>query len=441
MQRKSNKARRRIKYFGVFIFVGILILLMAGQCGGKPPATPSFSLTATPVTIEKQTASSGNLQPQAGPTGSSTITISKENGFSGNVHLSIPDLPPFLAAGFNPNDTKGSTSSLTLELVANPTLGEHNIVVKGTSGNITATTVLKLTIIEKPDTVKPRVVKVRPANGSSGIKEDAKISIEFSEKMNKSSVEKAWDSRTIGEVSFAWSADGKTITITPKNKLKYSPNTSYKYYVFKMTTDAQDLAGNALDKQKHVMFSTFRTLEQRLISEPNLDGQVWSGGLVDTDSKYFYTGDWDDNSYVHAYLSFDLNKLPKNVLKILSANLGVYHNKTEGTPYKDLKDEKGVVIFHVNYGLVLDEKDFDTKPLSNWLMVLSDKAGVGRRIKDVTSRVQDDLVNRNKRNDRSQYMLQFARNTDNGDDIDTVEFFSANNKEKKPYLELSYLAP
>src|SRR5208282_5178811 len=68
-----------------------------------PALGPNFSLSASPssVTITQ------------GASGTSTITVAPENGFTGNVSLSASGLPSGVTASFNPTSTSG-TSVLTL---------------------------------------------------------------------------------------------------------------------------------------------------------------------------------------------------------------------------------------------------------------------------------------------------------------------------------------
>ena len=97
--------------------------------------TPSFSLTATPSA----------LSVAKGGSGTSTITVVPQNGFTGSVTLSASGLPSGVTAGFSPNPTT-STSTLTLTASSTAATGTSTVTITGTSGSLTATTTLQLTV-------------------------------------------------------------------------------------------------------------------------------------------------------------------------------------------------------------------------------------------------------------------------------------------------------
>lgn len=100
-------------------------------------ASPDFSLSASPA---------GVTIVQAGPGGTTTITVSAMNGFVGSVSLSVSaGLPSGVSASFSPNPT--ATSSV-LTLIANSiaTTGTFTLTITGTSGGLTHTTSVSLTV-------------------------------------------------------------------------------------------------------------------------------------------------------------------------------------------------------------------------------------------------------------------------------------------------------
>ncbi|MGA7294959.1 MAG: protease pro-enzyme activation domain-containing protein [Terriglobales bacterium] len=118
-------------------------------------STPTFALSASPgsVTI---------IPTQAG--GTSTITVTDEDGFSGSVTLSASGLPTGVTAAFGTNPTT-STSVVTLTAGASATLGTATVTIKGTSGSITATTTISLTV-DQDFSVPPTLTA--PPSPSSG---------------------------------------------------------------------------------------------------------------------------------------------------------------------------------------------------------------------------------------------------------------------------------
>jgi subtilase family serine protease len=106
-----------------------IINLLAGS------ATPSFTLSDSPSSL---TITQGN-------SGTSTITVTDVNGFSGSVTLAASGLPSGVTAAFGTNPTTG-TSVLTLTASSTATTGSSTVTITGTSGSLTATTTLALTV-------------------------------------------------------------------------------------------------------------------------------------------------------------------------------------------------------------------------------------------------------------------------------------------------------
>jgi hypothetical protein len=122
--------------------------------------TPNFELSPSP----------SSLTITQGSNGTSTITITPQNGFSGNVTLSASGLPSGVTAAFSPNPAS-TTSTLTLTASGTAATGTVTVTIKGTSGALTNTTTLSLTVnpVATPDfslTAAPTSVTV--VQGSSG---------------------------------------------------------------------------------------------------------------------------------------------------------------------------------------------------------------------------------------------------------------------------------
>jgi hypothetical protein len=95
----------------------------------------SYSLSANPNT----------LTITQGSHGTSTITVTPADGFSGSVTLSASGLPSGVTAGFGTNPTT-STSILTLTASATAATGTSTVTIQGVSGSITQTTTISLTV-------------------------------------------------------------------------------------------------------------------------------------------------------------------------------------------------------------------------------------------------------------------------------------------------------
>lgn len=99
------------------------------------PAAPNYSLSASPT----------SLTVKQGTSGSSTITVTPSNGFTGSVTLSTSALPSGVTASFGTNPTT-STSVLTFTASSTATTGTSTITVTGTSGSLSHTVNISLTI-------------------------------------------------------------------------------------------------------------------------------------------------------------------------------------------------------------------------------------------------------------------------------------------------------
>jgi hypothetical protein len=96
--------------------------------------TADFTLSASPYTITQ------------GGNGTSTITVTPQNGFTGSVALSASNVPNGVTAStFNPAST-ATTSVLTLTASSTAATGTYSMTITGTSGSLTHTATLNLTV-------------------------------------------------------------------------------------------------------------------------------------------------------------------------------------------------------------------------------------------------------------------------------------------------------
>ena len=107
----------------------------------NPPVTPDFSLSANPP----------SLTINRGASGTSTITITRINGFTSSVAFSATGLPAGVTAAFNPTSTAATSTVLTLAASATATTGAATVTVSGTGGGLTHTTTINLTVSPPPD--------------------------------------------------------------------------------------------------------------------------------------------------------------------------------------------------------------------------------------------------------------------------------------------------
>ncbi|HEU4391254.1 MAG TPA: glycoside hydrolase family 9 protein, partial [Blastocatellia bacterium] len=107
----------------------------------NPAMNPDFSLSASPT----------SLTVNRGASGTSTITITRLNGFTSSVAFTASGLPTGVTAAFNPTSTIGTSSVLTLAASATATIGTSTVTVTGTGGGLTRVTTISLTVPPPPD--------------------------------------------------------------------------------------------------------------------------------------------------------------------------------------------------------------------------------------------------------------------------------------------------
>ena len=100
----------------------------------NPPPPPDFSVAAQ----------SGSATVTQGASATDTITITPTNGFSGNVAFTTSGLPSGVTASFG--SSTATSSVLTLNASASATTGISNITVTGTSGSLTHSVPISLTV-------------------------------------------------------------------------------------------------------------------------------------------------------------------------------------------------------------------------------------------------------------------------------------------------------
>jgi xyloglucan-specific exo-beta-1,4-glucanase len=99
------------------------------------PATPNFSLSASPASVSVN----------RGSTATSAITVAPSGGFTGSVALTASGLPAGVTAAFSPVSTTG-TSTLTFTASSTATVGAATVTITGTSGTLSHTASIALTV-------------------------------------------------------------------------------------------------------------------------------------------------------------------------------------------------------------------------------------------------------------------------------------------------------
>jgi len=123
---------------------GATTVIVSGKSG---TLTSTFSLSVTVAspssfTIAASPATIGLVQ---GNSAKSTITLSPVNGFTGSVTLTVSGLPVGVTAALT-RGTTANTESLSFSASATATVGIVNVKVTGTSGDITESATIALTV-------------------------------------------------------------------------------------------------------------------------------------------------------------------------------------------------------------------------------------------------------------------------------------------------------
>ncbi len=100
--------------------------------------TPNFTLSALPASLAIVQNNSGT----------STISVTGVGGFTSSVKLSASGMPNGVTASFGTNPT-AATSVLTFKISPKATTGTASITVTGSSGSLTRTTGIALTIVPR----------------------------------------------------------------------------------------------------------------------------------------------------------------------------------------------------------------------------------------------------------------------------------------------------
>ncbi len=115
-------------------------LTITGTSGTKT-ATATLTLGVYAPTFNLSTYS--NLSIGQGTSGTVTVFVTPQYGFTGNVNLAVTGLPSGVTASFSPNPATG-LSTLTLQASSTAALGQRTLTITGTSGTQTATATLTL---------------------------------------------------------------------------------------------------------------------------------------------------------------------------------------------------------------------------------------------------------------------------------------------------------
>jgi len=121
----------------LFLVLALLLGACSGPSGNHPPSDFTLSLNPTSLTV------------QQGSSGTTTLTITPQNGFTGTVSLSLVRAPSGVTLSPASVTVSGSSpvnQTLTVNVGSGVAPGTYNLQVRATSGSLTKTANLSLTV-------------------------------------------------------------------------------------------------------------------------------------------------------------------------------------------------------------------------------------------------------------------------------------------------------
>jgi hypothetical protein len=206
-------------------------------------------------------------------------------------------------------------------------------------------------------TLGPRIVSTSPAAGAKGVRADANIVVTFDRPMDKAKTSQAYQSTDIplSTAVLTWNSDGTQLTINPNADLTYASGVvtatpdaiAARKYAFRVTTAARDLAGNTLQQEAAVSFTTLRRLAHGVVAKGDAvinfrRTEVYA--TCGTASNAGFTALRYKGPYIHVLLvTFDISPFPRDVVSFEAASVG----SNQIGVYQDSYNHGVVVIDHV----------------------------------------------------------------------------------------------
>ncbi|MGQ0503970.1 MAG: Ig-like domain-containing protein [Myxococcaceae bacterium] len=299
------------------------------------------------------------------------------------------------------------------------------------------------------DSTPPQVITHNPALALQGVPSDASVIITFTKAMDRNATQTAFNAGVAG--TFTWNNEGTVMTFTPSALWTHASTINWTVGV-----NARDTGGRALAAAYTGNFRVARLGQVDLQSVANMDGYVTNtGSVTDTNDDRMQIGDGERRVY-RAFLTFNLNTLPANTVRIHDATVNVYQNgfQSGASPY----DFLGIaVIGSVDYGTSVDTADW-AAPLQTTLQcttptnctravevrTLATNTNTGYVGATATLKVQEDWAVRAAKAGRSQFRLNMSKDSTDGNPdpfFDLVFFNTAEANNNRPFLRVSYEYP
>jgi len=262
--------------------LGINLALVTAACGGDDPIDPDPDPTGSGV-------------------GGAAVSSSSGNSTSGGM-------------GGDPSTT--TTTGSTMVTSTSSGMGGMG---SGTGG------------MDPVDTTPPSIVSVSPSDGATGVANNEVVVVTFSEPMDKPSAQAAFQSASLGAITFNW-PDDMTMEVTP-NGLAYAsggPTVMANVYDYTVTTVATDLAGNPLPANAMRSFSTLRDVTDYM--PETVETTVEANGTSCETPFVMPVGKWIVNTNqkdCRLLLEFDISSIPGNA-QVQASSLACGYQNTVG---------------------------------------------------------------------------------------------------------------
>lgn len=273
------------------------------------------------------------------------------------------------------------------------------------------------------DTTSPSVISSTPAALANGQPRHFQLSLTFSEAMDQPATEGAlsFPSHPGMQGSIKWTSRGSVMTFTPATDPLDGEEIRWN-----MSTKAMDLAGNPLAGDAQGSFTIAHRVTATLTSLPWQDGTIvnvegegrW--GFDDQCSIEIGTPNYTYlvGGVARSFLSFDLSQLPPDLVGIETATLSV----RQGGPSPSCLDVGKFYVSSVYYGPYLSGTAFDTPVLTAPMCDVNGNCATDlfaleglclqgwapMQTFDVTTKVQQDWLERGTRESLSQFRLRLS---------------------------------
>jgi hypothetical protein len=281
----------------------------------------------------------------------------------------------------------------------------------------------------------PHLLALTPSHAGVGVMPDAVITFVFSEAMDEAATVAAYRSDRLpaDEVEMSWSANGRTLTVTPIFPLAVAEGDDpeqleAKRYGITLTTSARDLAGNQLAAPVELEFTTTRRITTALTPIPELSGSVVEGGS--TTLTGCLVGDNEDDQAIRLGLSFSLAQVPEGILRFERVVLAAEQVTASGAGETSVFASHGsIAVAQAWFEAIVGLHTADWAPVG----LFSEDADDGWRELDVIEALSRSLL---VGEELVQFRLGFRVASDHDGAWDTSSFAC-----ESVVLDLSYLVP